>query len=192
VTERLDLDALIAAERADTPDTQNQVASLERLAHDLSSGQAALDLPSDPLQVASLTTGAKLLTTLALVGSLGGATAWWLPRARITKTAPDPLPRDRGSSFDAELELLGRAKREMNAGRTHLASVWLAEHRQRFPRGVFSAERQALTTMVDCAAASSQKKAALLQAFKARFPRSPLLDRVRKRCQPERKSSPEK
>lgn len=84
-------------------------------------------------------------------------------------------------SFDAELVLIRRAKAEFDAGRDHLARVWLTEHAQRFPRGVFAAEREGLTVLSICRSSPAAGQGSAL-AFLQRYPQSPLAARVRHTC----------
>jgi hypothetical protein len=98
------------------------------------------------------------------------------PAVRGPKSATPARPE-----FDAELELIELAKKNVNAGQPHLATVWLAEHRRRFPSGVFVPERRALEALVACAQGSEQgpRLAAELQRL---YPGSVFLDRVRRAC----------
>ncbi|HEU5076183.1 MAG TPA: hypothetical protein VFU02_18450 [Polyangiaceae bacterium] len=86
--------------------------------------------------------------------------------------------------FDAELVLIGRAKAEFDSGRDHLARVWLNEHAQRFPAGVFAAEREGLLVLSICRSNPSAGQAGAL-TFQQRYPQSPLAARVRRTCRLE-------
>ncbi len=83
------------------------------------------------------------------------------------------------STFDEELRLITAAKHELDAGRGHLARVWLDEHRQRFPRGVFSLEREGLLVLASCSAAPN---ASLARQFADHHPDSPMLNQLLRRC----------
>ena len=88
---------------------------------------------------------------------------------------------ERDAAFTEELRLVKLAKGEIDAGRAHLAEVWLAEHAQRFPNGVFRAERDALRILVACAAdpAGGERTA---RHFVTMNPHSPLVDRISRAC----------
>ena len=101
-------------------------------------------------------------------------------------SAPNPLEDDAGdgkrdAAFTEELRLVKLAKQEIDSGRAHLAEVWLAQHAERFPRGVFQSERDALRVLVACTAdpAAGRPKAA---DFMKANPRSPLVDRISRAC----------
>lgn len=48
------------------------------------------------------------------------------------------------STLPHELRLIKSAKQELDAGRWHLAEVWLDEHARRYPNGVLRREREEL------------------------------------------------
>lgn len=56
---------------------------------------------------------------------------------------PASSPRE-APTLQHELRLIKAAKQELDAGRRHLASVWLDEHATRFPHGVLRREREEL------------------------------------------------
>ncbi len=82
--------------------------------------------------------------------------------------------------FDAELRLITLAKRELDAGQPRLAKLWLAEHAQRFPGGVFSPDRDALSVLVHCA---EQRDPSAARSFAARHPGSPMTVRLLRACE---------
>jgi hypothetical protein len=82
-------------------------------------------------------------------------------------------------TFDAELELITAAKAELDKGRPQLAAAWLSEHAERFPTGVFALDREALRILVRCA---ESKNPAIAQAFAARHPSSPMVERLLRAC----------
>jgi len=97
-----------------------------------------------------------------------------------TRVDPNPQPSPSTvSTFDEELKVITAAKRELDAGKAHLARVWLDEHRQRFPRGVFSLEREGLAMLVTCA---TRQNPALARDFARQHPDSPMLQQVLRRC----------
>jgi hypothetical protein len=91
----------------------------------------------------------------------------------------------RGPDFDAELRLIELAKQQIDAGRPHLARIWLAEHQQRFPAGVFTVERRALLTLAGCAEQSADAPRAAADFARA-YPTSPFIDRIRSACEARR------
>lgn len=56
---------------------------------------------------------------------------------------PTPSARQ-PSTLPQELRLIKAAKQELDAGRPHLARVWLDEHSVRYPNGLLQREREAL------------------------------------------------
>lgn len=83
-------------------------------------------------------------------------------------------------TFDAELRLIDGAKVELDRGRPHIAKVWLGEHAARYPRGVFSTDREALQVLVSCAERPEPARAA---RFVAAHPTSPLSERLTRECE---------
>jgi hypothetical protein len=92
---------------------------------------------------------------------------------------PSSVASSEPARFDAELRLLTSAKAELDAGHPHLAEAWLAEHRARFPNGVFGTDRDALSVLARCA---EQPDAALARAFVTRHPGSPMNERLLRAC----------
>jgi hypothetical protein len=104
------------------------------------------------------------------------------PVARPAAAARPSASVEQPSTLGEELQLIKAAKRELDAGRAHLASVWLDQHAQRFPEGVFRVEREGLTALIAC----QQAPGAGLEAarrFLAQNPGSPLVDRIVRACQ---------
>lgn len=96
---------------------------------------------------------------------------------------PEPAPQAPASSsptFDEELQLIATAKRELDAGRPHLAQVWLDQHRARFPGGVFSVEREGLSLLAACSARPDPGRA---RAFAAAQLGSPMVEQVLRKCE---------
>jgi hypothetical protein len=95
------------------------------------------------------------------------------------------------AGFDAELELIELAKKDVDSGQPHLAAVWLAEHARRHPSGVFVPERRALQVLVACAQQSEQGPR-LAAEFMRMYPASAFLDRVKRACQGNRADESQK
>ena len=92
-----------------------------------------------------------------------------------------PEPSNSAGTFDAELQLITAAKLELDQGRPQRAAAWLAEHAERFPNGIFALDREALRILVRCGQVKDPKVA---QAFAARHPSSPMVDRLLRACTP--------
>jgi hypothetical protein len=94
--------------------------------------------------------------------------------------ATSPMASTEGvSTFDEELRLISHARSELERGHPPAATAWLAEHAQRFPRGVFALEREALQILVSC---SRKRQLQLAQAFAAQHPSSPMVERLLRAC----------
>lgn len=106
------------------------------------------------------------------------------PARASAELSPHASAEPRSPSFDEELALLKAAKTELNAGRPHLAKVWLDEHAHRFPNGVFAVEREGLQILIACSGPASSAGQRQARAFRARYPSSPLVDRLWRRCFP--------
>jgi hypothetical protein len=89
--------------------------------------------------------------------------------------------REAPSTFADELRLMKAAKQDLDAGKDHLARVWLAEHARLYPDGVFQSEREALEVLMACRQAPTGREAA--RRYVAQHPRSPLIDRISRACQ---------
>ena len=67
------------------------------------------------------------------------------PPVRSQPPTPTPTPSSREpSTLPQELRLIKAAKQELDAGRPHLAQVWLDEHAARYPNGLLQREREEL------------------------------------------------
>jgi hypothetical protein len=91
-----------------------------------------------------------------------------------------PASASSAATFDAELKLITLAKSELDAHRPAQARAWLSEHAARFPNGVFVTERDALNALATCE--QGPRNESLANAFAARHPSSPLVERVTKAC----------
>jgi hypothetical protein len=107
------------------------------------------------------------------------------PRAETDPPAQRPQPpasaSAQPSTFADELRLIRLAKQELDAGRPHLAQVWLDEHAHLYPSGVFSGERGALQVLLTCQRSPDAGREAA-RRFSASNPHSPLLDRISRAC----------
>lgn len=105
--------------------------------------------------------------------------------AGARKAAPSSIPRPTATnsapaSFDAELKLISAAKQELDAQHPAQALVWLEDHAQRFPQGVFSSEREALRVLAHCM--QGDRNQVSVQAFATLHPGSPLITRLQRAC----------
>lgn len=95
-------------------------------------------------------------------------------------SAPAPArPSAEPSTFDAELHLITLAKAELDAGRPHLARARLSEHNARYPAGIFTSDREALSVLIRC---KERPDPGAAREFAAQHPASPLLARLRRVC----------
>jgi hypothetical protein len=158
-------------------------------------GVASLATPTPPLsappaQVARSAVPKPAVT--AAVAPLGSAAALLeepqpQPPASSPRTVtaspstptPTPEPESSTPSLDEELRLIAGAKRELDGNRAHQALAWLDEHRQRFPKGMLSLEREGLQALAGC---SGGPRPELGRAFARQYPRSPMLDQILRRC----------
>lgn len=84
------------------------------------------------------------------------------------------------ATFDAEFELISRAKAELEMRRFGQARADLELHAARFSSGVFATERDALRVLVSCE--QGPRDAVLAQNFAAAHPGSPLAQRLERAC----------
>jgi hypothetical protein len=103
----------------------------------------------------------------------------------IPQPTDSPLESNHGgqaSTLTEEVQLMKAAKREIDAGRAHLAEVWLEEHARRYPRGVLRTEREALRILVACSGSDPLRGRRAAADFLRTNPRSPLVDRLSRAC----------
>jgi len=135
-----------------------------------------------PARVAAATRPATSASALARPDSHATAAAA-LSFAHVVGS-PDARPSASATraTFDAELGLISRAKAKLDANDEVLARSLLTQHAERFPAGVFAVEREALLALIDCQ--QRPKNARAFEQFAAAHPRSPLLARLERACQP--------
>jgi hypothetical protein len=93
---------------------------------------------------------------------------------------PEPTPPD-ADPLAAQLELIGGARRAINAERWSRADELVAEYRRRFPDGVFVDEADVLELLSACGAHPGSDSQARARRHLAR-PRAPFAERVRRQC----------
>jgi hypothetical protein len=96
------------------------------------------------------------------------------PSAPAQSAAPVPS----GSTLTAERALLDIAHSALARGEAGSALEALSRHAQRFPRGVYREEREALTVQALRAAGRASEAEHRAAAFKTRYPRSLFLSTV--------------
>lgn len=92
-----------------------------------------------------------------------------------------PSAHGEGTALAEERRLLESARGELTRGQPMRALDWLAQHRERFPSGRLSEERDALEIRALAAEGRSGAARALADAFRTRYPRSvlrPVVDRA--------------
>ena len=82
----------------------------------------------------------------------------------------------------AEVELLQRAQKALQANDASAALALLNEHAQRFPNGALAEERDAARVLALCGAGRQADAASAGAAFLSAHPDSPLASRVRSSC----------
>jgi hypothetical protein len=108
-----------------------------------------------------------------------------LPQARVLPSATEVESIAAGksaTSLNEEMQLIARAKRELDSGQTHLARAALDEHRASFPNGILSAERDGLALLMACDETTFQDVQARVDLYAAKYPGTPILDRLRRSC----------
>lgn len=81
-----------------------------------------------------------------------------------------------------ELGLLRRASEAARSGDPGAALTLLSRHRDLYPNGELSAERQAATVLALCDSGRSEEARATAERFLSRYRTSPLRERVRSAC----------
>jgi hypothetical protein len=87
-----------------------------------------------------------------------------------------------GNEIRQEVALLSKAQAALSRGRPQEALEAIAEHAQRFPRGVLAEERAATRARTLCALGRRQEAAAELKRIEGLNPTSPYLARARESC----------
>lgn len=110
------------------------------------------------------------------------------PAPRRAESVPSPPPSFTGSrapsprSLDAELDLLGRATAELDAGRPTAALALLQRHAAQYPRSMLALERETLRILVECRVRPGPSSTTLAHQFLARHPKSLHRDRLQRGC----------
>lgn len=97
----------------------------------------------------------------------GGVTA--TPAARVL-----PIDSDVGASLRAEVVMIGRARRELAAGKHEAAARSLSAHAQRFPAGSLLQEREGLAVMVLWHRGHRAQARQAAERFALAHPKSPM------------------
>jgi hypothetical protein len=99
------------------------------------------------------------------------------PRAAARSLVPHPP-----DSLPEEVRLLSKAEEQLNSGHADEALRTLGEHERRFPGGALAEERMAARIQSLCALGRRAEANADLAKLARAYPRSPQLDRARRRC----------
>ena len=101
------------------------------------------------------------------------------PARRTRKAAPTPAPS--ADTLAEETLLLRRAQQALSQGDAQQSLKLLAEHKQRFPRGLLVKERGSMRVIALCRADDprAQKE---LSAYLRRHPATPYRDRLERAC----------
>lgn len=145
------------------------------------SGPTSAEAPRSKVVVVETTSRLPALALSAFVEEPASGVV----RAPAVSVAVPLTPSGYVTTFDEELRLITAAKRELDAGRAHLARAWLDEHRQRYAAGVFSLEREGLRVLATCA---ESPRPELARQFAAGNPASPMLPQLLRRCGAEHPS----
>ena len=106
----------------------------------------------------------------------------------LENAAPDLAPqsgasgRPTSSSFSEEVQLMRQAKDAVAQRQWPLAARLLAQHAERYPKGVFAPERAALDMITWCALSPGADRRAAAQRFLAQRGTSVLEARIRQAC----------
>ena len=110
------------------------------------------------------------------------------PSAPAASSAPERSspgvgePSKSGKEISQEVALLSKAQAALSRGRPQEALQAIAEHAQRFPRGVLTEERAATRARTLCALGRTQEAAAELKRIEKLSPTSAYLARARESC----------
>jgi RNA polymerase sigma-70 factor (ECF subfamily) len=102
--------------------------------------------------------------------------------ARPPRVASPPASGDRKPDVEAELALLRDARSALSAGDPRRALELTDAHARAFPHGVLAEERRATRIVALCSLGRVTEGRREAQAFVARAPDSPLVERVHTAC----------
>jgi hypothetical protein len=106
------------------------------------------------------------------------------PAARVREAVASPV-RDTVNvplSLEREARALAEVQRALRDGRGSEALTLLAEQDRRYPSGALGAERAAARALALCAAGRFREARPLAERFSRDHARSPLAERVRRKC----------
>jgi hypothetical protein len=89
------------------------------------------------------------------------------------------------STFDAEFQLIRKAKQALDAGSPRLALDTLSEHNKLFRTGVFRAEREGLRVLSLCMMGNSPMNRLEAVRYLQLNRQMPMVDRIRRECKLE-------
>jgi hypothetical protein len=149
-------------------------------------GVYSVTRPDSVDAVAPLVASAAPLVSSAAGRAPAPSVAQAAPAPPSPSSAVAPAPTLFGASSGAdslaeELRLMKAAKRELDAGRDHLAGVWLEQHARLYPSGALRSERQGLEVLLRCRRSPDEGREAA-RTFMLHNRQSPLVDRIVRAC----------
>jgi len=104
------------------------------------------------------------------------------PPAKMPARRHEPVPRPADTTLSAELALLSEANAAVERGDAGKAQEILRDYDRRFRAGVLAQERAGTGVLALCAAGRLQEARAAAARFLSRWPRSPLVARIKDSC----------
>lgn len=101
--------------------------------------------------------------------------------SRATTTSTDAVATAKKQQLREEIDLVSRMQAALQRGDSDGVHALAREHARRFPEGALLPEAFATETMASCMT-SPASAPGFVRRFQSRFPRSPLLARVRSAC----------
>jgi hypothetical protein len=138
----------------------------------------------DPVSAHSATIPSEGVVTTGISSAIAPDPAGSVA-ARVRKGSTPGVGRSAGNpgdTFDQELSLIKAAKAALDSGADAHALSLLDEHRQRFARGLFAGEREALRVLAHCSKQPTTEGRRLAEGFLRAYPNSPMVDRIAKSC----------
>lgn len=106
------------------------------------------------------------------------------PRTSVGKASVDPAPLPAPDQLKAETAALREAQQALRMGEPDLALSLISKQNHRFSDGILQQERAAARIMALCQLGRATEGSAEVTRFALRWPKSPLLARVKNACGP--------
>ncbi|MBC8066795.1 MAG: hypothetical protein IAG13_00550, partial [Deltaproteobacteria bacterium] len=104
---------------------------------------------------------------------------------RAPVAPPEPVaPPPETDELAAQLELIGGARRAINAEQWARAAELVDEYTRRFPAGAFAGEAEVLELLSRCGARPNEDSRARARRYLSRA-KAPFAERVRRHCLPD-------